>query len=105
MSDISQWTPDSPAASDGSQDHLDSRDNADVSRSGTELEAIAVQATCGQCWAYPNRPCRVAGTGTELHYARYQRANTKGVITDDELNRALTLTGEGNYVYWGKEGA
>ena len=70
------------------------------SRTGTELEAIVIQATCGQCWAYPNRKCKPLSGGDELHFARYHRASVKGIITDEELALAETYKGESNYVAW-----
>jgi hypothetical protein len=76
-----------------------------IRREGPEIQASALMATCGQCWAYPNITCKMSGLGDELHFARYQRANVKGVVSDDELARALAFKGEGNYVTWGKEEA
>ena len=89
--------PDSQITRASSQNTLDSQTNR--ARVGSELESIVIQATCGQCWAYPNRPCKIGG-GPELHLARYSRANTKGVITSDELSLAGTYAGESGYVTW-----
>jgi hypothetical protein len=61
-------------------------------------------ATCDQCWAYPNRSCKFFAMGDELHFARYERANRKGVITDEELRRSKAMVGERNYVVWEKPG-
>lgn len=74
-------------------------------RSGLEIQAVTIQAVCGQCWAYPNRPCKMFGAGDELHFARYERANRKGVVTDEEVERARAFTGESNYVTWKEEKA
>jgi hypothetical protein len=84
----SQITTDSSQSSHASQRRTDG-----------ELEAIVIQATCGQCWAYPNRPCKLDGT-TGLHFARYARAHVKGVITAEELDVANSHVGERNYVIW-----
>jgi hypothetical protein len=48
------------------------------------LIASAQQANCGQCWQTPGKPC---GPGWD-HLARYQRAGRRGLISQDELERA-----------------
>jgi hypothetical protein len=50
----------------------------------------ALLASCGHCWPKPRAIC--TGTnGYGLHYARYQRANRQGLISDKEL-RAIRET-------------
>lgn len=100
----SRWTPDSPAASAGSHATPDSQPAPATRRPGEQVQASALQATCGQCWAYPNRLCKFDG-GEELHLLRYERANKKGVVSDEELERARAVAepGKAPFVIWGKE--
>jgi hypothetical protein len=93
----SQQTTDSQRTTD--HELVDNHPAAADIRTGLELQAAALMATCDQCWAYPGRLCKFDG-GEELHLGRYERANRKGVITDEELKRAKAMVGERNYVIW-----
>lgn len=89
--------------SDSSQEDRDSQRTASQ-RPGYQIQSSALQATCGQCWAYPNRLCTFTGA-EELHLLRYERANVKGVVSDDELERARASStgGKAPFVDWRKE--
>lgn len=90
--------------SESSQVTQDSQMAAASQRPGEQIQASALQATCGQCWAYPNRLCKFDGS-PELHLLRYSRANVKGVVSDDELARAEAAStgGKAPFVDWRKE--
>lgn len=64
-------------------------------RAMAEVRALAVLATCGQCWAASREPCTVPPEATpgSLHLARYDRAARRGLISGTDMAAVLTAAG------------
>jgi hypothetical protein len=52
------------------------------------LTASVQMAVCGECWQRPGQPC---GAGFD-HLSRYLRAERRGLISGQELQRAVHLS-------------
>jgi len=64
-------------------------------RAMAEVRALAMLATCGQCWAAHREPCTLppeAEPGS-LHLARYDRAARRGVISGADMAAVLASAG------------